>query len=144
MNNKNTGRILADIYGTQNEILLQNGLADSLDEEDFTTKLESLKDIWEEITPGFHEWFTTNRSKAFIECLTLEARKNLNIKERYYTNGLENKHKIQKKKIFEAGIHKEVVAVSKQLNEWCDEYYREAERAIRGFGRYRLRIQTFF
>ena len=27
-----------------------------------------------------------------------------------------------------AGIHKEVVAVSKQLNEWCDGYYREAER----------------
>ena len=51
---------------------------------------------------------------------------------------MENKHKLQKKNIFEAGIHKEVVAVSKQLDEWCDEYYREAERAIRGFGSYRL------
>ena len=30
------------------------------------------------------------------------------------------------------------LAVSKQLHEWCDEYYREAERAIRGFGRYPL------
>ena len=138
VNIKNTGRILADIYGTQNEILLQNGLADSLDEEDFVTKLESLKDIWEDIVPGFHEWFTANRSEVFIECLTIEARRNLNIKDRYYTNALGNKHKLQKKKIFEAGIHKEIAAVSKQLNDWCNEYYREGERAIRGFGRYRL------
>ena len=47
---------------------------------------------------------------------------NLNIKDRYYTNALENnaldnKHKLQKKKIFEAGIHKEIVAVSKQLHD---------------------------
>ena len=62
---------------------------------------------------------------------------NLNIKDRYYTNALENKHKPQKK-IFEAGIHKEIVAVSKQLNDWCNEYYCEGERAIRGSGRCRL------
>ena len=63
---------------------------------------------------------------------------NLNIKDRYYTNALDNKHKLQRKKIFEAGTQKEIVAVSKQLNDWCNEYYREGERAIRGFGRYRL------
>ena len=98
MHIRNTGRILADIYGTQNEILLQNGLADSLNEEDFVTKLESLKDIWEDIVPGFHEWFTANRSEVFIECLTLEARRNLDIKDGYYTNALENKHKPQHKR----------------------------------------------
>ena len=68
----------------------------------------------------------------FTDCLTLEARRILGFTDCFYTNGLENKHKLQKKKVFEAGIHKEVIAVSMKLNEWCEEYYREAERAIRG------------
>ena len=74
----------------------------------------------------------------FLDCLTLDARKNLGITERFYTNGLENQHKLQKRSIKEAGIHKEVVAVSKQLKEWSDDYFREAERALYECGRYRL------
>ena len=35
----------------------------------------------------------------------------LGITERFYTNGLENRHKLQKRSIKEAGIHKEVVAI---------------------------------
>ena len=35
-------------------------------EEDFVTKLESLKDIWEDILPGFHESFTANRSEVNV------------------------------------------------------------------------------
>ena len=33
---------MADIYGSQNEVLLQSGLDDAEDESDFDPKLESL------------------------------------------------------------------------------------------------------
>ena len=36
-------RIMADIYGTQNSLLLEHGLADAENEEDFSVKLASLK-----------------------------------------------------------------------------------------------------
>ena len=96
-----SSRILSDIYGTQSDILLQNGLADAYDDDDFNTKLTSLEEIWNSISPGFHKWFVKNRSQMFLDCLTFTARRNLNIQERYYTNGLEIKHKLQKKKISE-------------------------------------------
>ena len=52
-------------------------------------KLECLKPVWEEIAPGFHHWFKSNRSKLFKDCLVLSARENLGIEGRFYTNGLE-------------------------------------------------------
>ena len=86
VNQNDKSRILADIYGTQNDILLQNGLADSYDAEDFKTKLESLERIWERIAPGFHNWFLKNRTEIFTDCLTLEARRILGITDRFYSN----------------------------------------------------------
>ena len=56
---------MADIYGSQNEVLLQSGLADAEDESDFNAKLESLRATWEDLVPGFHRWFTCNRSRIF-------------------------------------------------------------------------------
>ena len=41
--------VMSDIYGTQDAVLLQNGLADAEDECDFDAKLKSLKPVWEEI-----------------------------------------------------------------------------------------------
>ena len=44
-NQKTQSKILADIYGCQNEVLLQDGLADADDEEDYDAKLESFKAV---------------------------------------------------------------------------------------------------
>ena len=41
-NKKSVGRILADIYGTENGPVLELGLADALDDVDLDVKLESL------------------------------------------------------------------------------------------------------
>ena len=60
-NQHTQGRIMADIYGSQKEILLQSGLADADDESDFEAQLKSLEAIWEWLLPGFHRWFTNNR-----------------------------------------------------------------------------------
>ena len=129
-NKNDISKIMSDIYSAQSDIVLQNGLADAYDAEDFKMKLLSLEDIWKEAVPKFYDWFLKNRCDLFVDCLALDARKNLGITERFSTNGLENQDKLQKRSIKEAGIHKEVVAVSKQLKEWSDDYFREAERAL--------------
>ena len=96
--NKNTvQKIMADIYGSQDDVLFQAGLADSADCEDFDMKLESLQDIWDDLLPGFFSWFKKRRSVIFQECLIMQAREELGISGHFYTNGLELKHKLQKR-----------------------------------------------
>ena len=82
-NQRVISRIMSDIYGTQNEVLLENGLADADDEEDFEVKLESLKPIWEDSAPGFSTWFEKRRSSIFKECLIQSARRELGINGRF-------------------------------------------------------------
>lgn len=62
-NNRTIHRIMSDIYGTQTGFVSEMGLADASDPEDFVVKLESLKTIWNSLSPGFHEWFKCNRSE---------------------------------------------------------------------------------
>ena len=92
-NPNDISRILADIYGTQNQVLLQDGLADAENEEDFDVKLNSLQGLWDEIVPGFHDYFRDNHRELFIQCLVMSAREELGIEDRFYTNGLELKHR---------------------------------------------------
>ena len=113
--NQKTNGILADIYGTQSGIFLQSGLADADDAVDFDTKLESLKRVWEFKIPGFHPWFVKNKPNYFKTNLIMEARQYLRIDGRLYTNGLELKHKLQKKHLKEADVPKEVQSVTKEL-----------------------------
>ena len=137
-NKRTVERIMADIYGSQNSILLESGLADSYDEEDFNVKLESLASIWNELVPGFHDWFKRKRKQMFCESIILSARKALGIEGRFYTNGLELKHKLQKKKLAEEDVVKEVSAVTATLQQWVLEFHTEESRALRGLGKYRL------
>ena len=112
--------------------------ADADDEDDYDAKLESFKAVWDDLVPGFHAWFDKNRSKLFKDCLIVSARQALGIEGRFTTNGLELKHKLQKKKMREEDIPKEVSAVTKVLNAWVNEYHIEEERALRGLGKFRL------
>ena len=50
-------RIMTDIYGSQVDSIPQSGLADAMDEEDFQVKLDSLRESWDNLVQGFHEWF---------------------------------------------------------------------------------------
>ena len=129
---------MADIYGPQNEVLLQEGLGDAIDKDDFKAKLASFKHAWEVIAPGFHCWFQDNRSEIFIECLVLAAREKHSITQRFSTNALEAKHRLQKKTLNEEEVPKEIVSVTECLGKWVASYYTEAGRAIRGVGKYRL------
>ena len=138
-NQRVISRIMSDIYGTQNEVFVENGLADAEDEDDFEVKLESLKPIWDESAPGFSTWFEKRRSSVFKECLVQSARRELGINGRFTSNGLELKHKLQKKRLSDNEVPKEVAAVSQSLKEWAEEhFFAECVRAIRGLGKYRL------
>ena len=66
-------RVMADIYGTQNTLLLENGLVDTENEQDFSVKLASLQAVWDNIAPGFHHWFKKRMSDISIDCLILSS-----------------------------------------------------------------------
>ena len=124
VNDKDCSRIMADIYGFQNEILLQNGLADAENVDDFKARLDSLQFAWDNIVNGFHHWFKQWRSEMFIECLILSAiKEHHGISRRFTTNGLELKQYLQKKMIDEDEVPKEIVSVSKALKTWIQSYY---------------------
>lgn len=88
--------------------------------------------------PGFHTWFVNKRADKFKSNLVLSARRSLDITGRFYTNGLESAHHLQKKFSQEEKSPKTVTEVNLVLRQWCDEFYNEAVRAIRGLGKYRL------
>ena len=130
---------LPDICGAQHSSVQELGLADAVDEEDLDVKLMSLKNVWDELLPNFHSWFVKNRSEKFKANLVLSARSHLNIKGRFYTNGLESAHRLQKKFLSDEGREpKDVTEVNVLLSEFVDEFHTEAARALRGVGRYRL------
>ena len=116
---------MADIYGSQNEVLLQEGLADAINKDDFKAKLASLKPAWEIIAPGFCCWFQDNRSEIFNKCLVLAARDKYSITQCFSINALEAKHRLQKKTLNEE-VPKEIVTVTECLGKWVESYYMEA------------------
>ncbi len=80
--------------------------------------------------PGFHTWFVNKRADKFKSNLVLSARRSLDITGRFYTNGLESAHHLQKKFSQEEKSPKTVTEVNLVLRQWCDEFYNEAVRAI--------------
>ena len=73
-----------------------------------------------------------------IECLILNARERHGISGRFTTNGLELKHRLQKKVIDEDEVPKKIFAVSKALKTWIQSNDSEVRQAIRGLDKYRL------
>ena len=87
---------MVDIYGSQNEVLLQEGLEDAIDEDGFIAKLASLKPAWKVIAPGY---FIVG-SKIIVQKFSLNAlaaREKHSIKQHLYPNALDAKHRLQKK-----------------------------------------------
>ena len=131
-------RIMTAIYGTQNSLLLGNRLADAENEEDFKVKLASLEAVSDNIASGFHHWFKKWKSDIFIDCLVLSSREPHSISKRFTTKGLELKHRLQKKVLTEDEVPRQIVSVSESLKKWIETYFKEARRAVRGIGKYRL------
>ena len=77
------------------------------------------------------------RNNSILVLSYLPAR-NLAITSRIYTNSLELKHRLKKKRLREDEMSKEVANVASMLEKWTTEFYLEEERAVRDLGKYRL------
>ena len=88
--------ILKDLYGQKYGSVHEFGLADSVDPDDFTSKLQSLKDKWEHICPGFFPWFETQRKQQFAESVIESAREGTGIAGLFYQNDIESMHFVEK------------------------------------------------
>ena len=95
---RNSDRIKAEIYGSQNNVLFQTGLADAINKDDFMANLnhyarhKTTKDIIDVV--GCHRWFKRKRASLFIESVILSSRKNAGIEGQFYTKGLKLKHRL--------------------------------------------------
>ena len=68
-------RRFAGELAIQNPLLLGiKKVGHDLDGEDFDIKLESLKTVWENRAPEFHDWFKKNRSEKFKSCLVIKGK----------------------------------------------------------------------
>ena len=56
-----TKEIIADIYGKKYGAIYEYGLADAANATDFENKLNSLRDKWSSLCPGFFEWVSGKR-----------------------------------------------------------------------------------
>ena len=79
-------RIMADTYGSKQDRMLQFGLVDADDEDDFNIKLVSLQDVWEELVPGCHLWFDRHRSQIVKETIAGKAKDRMGLGGNFYNN----------------------------------------------------------
>ena len=128
-------------YGTQFQTLQYHGLADADDAQDLRVKLDAIHDTWEDLVPDFHSWFIKKRVPLFEQCLIVSVREALNISGRFYSNGLELKHRLLKKKLSDLGSDSDIKSVSENLTKWVNEnFLEEAKKALTGHGKYRLAV----
>ena len=115
--------ILSDIYGQRiSEEEYENGLAESLDENDFIVKLTSLEDKWERLCPRFHRWFIANRKDDFVASVVQSAREGTSVAGLFYQNDIESIHAKQKRSQIKKGnIYDAVMTLSKVIEMENDE-----------------------
>ena len=78
--------------------MIEYGLADSKDGNDLIKRLESFRESWESLYPGFHKWFVSKRKAIFQNSVIECARKNTNVYGLFYNNSIECQHYLEKKR----------------------------------------------
>ena len=142
--NRAKSEILKDIYGERNGACYEYGLAESLNQEEFSKKLGDLKIKWKGLCPGFYKWFCEHRSEKFIDSVICTARDGTNVTGLYYQNDIEALHFVEKKR---QHFRKEnVITAIKGLKTLTNQQRVEEARALHGAGRYELSTthQKFF
>ena len=132
-------KIMADIYGFQNGLVIKHGLTNVYDLVDFLVKLQSLEEAWNNVVPGFYQSFLRNHAPKFQACFTLIARTTLGITGRYYNNKLKLQHRQQKEKVKDLNVTGVAKEVSSFLEKWISEdFYNEILMTISGLSKYLL------
>ena len=90
---------MTDIYGAQIITLECRGLADADDDEDLDVKLMTRQTVLDDIISGFRQWFIKSSLDIFKQSLIMSSREKLKIDGRCFSNDLELKHRLLKKKL---------------------------------------------
>ena len=124
---KAKSEIFNDLYGVREGGTYENGLAESGNENDFLTKLNSLEKIWESLCPGFFEWFVLKRKQKIIESVIVSARDGINLDGLHYQNDIESIHFAEKMRQYFS---------KKSVNEFIESFEsfcnRQDQRAFCG------------
>lgn len=138
---------LADIYGRQVGTVKEEGLVDSVSEQDFDQRLEGLQKVWDEREkpfctesgPKFYEYFQTyhapvvkhNMCRHTRECAGLGCPPAI-----FTTNSVESVNALLKQKVnFKES---EWPTFNSKLKELVDSQRQEVIRSVTGRGEYRL------
>ena len=127
---------MADIYGRNDAILKELGLASAEDEVDFKIKVTSLEDKWEQLAPGFYDWFSTRRAKDFIEHVICSAREGSGIEDLFYNNAIESMHAVLKRET--SGKKLSVVDAIATIKRFIEKQESGEVRALYQTGKFRL------
>ena len=94
--------IIGDIFGYQSGSTFFTGLYDAEDVQDFSAKLDSLKEKWDHIHPDFYEWFCKHESSIFRDSLIACVRSCAGLGQpptKYTTNNNESINKMVKEHV---------------------------------------------
>ena len=133
---KSTKEIIADIYGKKYGAVLEYGLGDSSDSTDFEAKLNSLKDKWSSLCPGFFGWFLKRRKDLFINGVIESARKSTGVAGLYYQSDIESLHFIEKMNLCYKTVG--VIELIRSLKKIVERQKDEETQALYGGGPYVL------
>ena len=138
---------LDDIFGAKRGSVYLEGLIDAKSTEEFDSNLAALKLVWDDreasqpgYTPGFHEWFATNKAEDLKSCAIRPIREAAGLgspPEMFTTNASEAVNSVLKSKVDyrRSELHKFV----EKMQCLVDEQEKELERAVCRRGKYRFR-----
>ena len=70
-----------------------HGLANSTDKRDLHQQFDGLKESWNNLCPGYHEWFQKEQLKKFEDNVIQSAKAEKGIYSIFHNNGIESLHK---------------------------------------------------
>ena len=116
------------------------GLVDATSKDEVYVKLDELRDKWDLIVPGFHEWFLKYKAEDLATSMTQAARLSAglgNPPEPFYTNEVESINRLIKRKVnYKATQWPDFCRLAEEI---VKEQQDEVEKAVIRIGEYRLK-----
>ena len=132
--------VLDDIFGCQQG---SEGLVDSLNEEEFSQKLEVLQRQWNELEkthnacPGFYNWFMRNKATTIMQTMMKPVREEAGLgspPEPFTRNASETVNSIIKSHVWYKAS--QLVELTEEV---IDEQEKEVERVVIGRGKFHFK-----
>ena len=127
---------MKDLFGERSGAYYEYGLVESLDAENFQSKLASLEEKWKTTVPGFYEWFLKPQKVVFEESLIQSVCAISIVEGLYYQNDIKSQDAVQK--CMQEHKTRDVATVIKNLQRLSDKQDAKEVRALYGPGNYSI------